>query len=179
MAKALVFLAAGFEEMEATIVVDVLRRAGVEVVAVSLGDTMVEGAHGIVLRADATLDATDTSQFDVLILPGGQPGSNRLRDDLRVRELIRQQVAAGRYIAAICAAPIALEAAGVLKDRHATSFPGCALPSAKYSEERVVTDGTVITSRGPGTAFEFALVLVERLVSASVATKLRQGMLVR
>jgi protein deglycase len=179
MAKALVFMAAGFEEMEAIIVVDVLRRSGVEVVAVSLGDTTVEGAHGIVVRADATLDETDTSQFDVMILPGGQPGSNRLRDDSRVQLLVRQQFACGRCVAAICAAPIALEAAGILKDRHATSYPGYALPSAKYSEERVVTDGTLITSRGPGTAFEFALVLVERFVSATVASKLRQGMLVR
>lgn len=178
MAKALVLLAAGFEEMEAVIVIDVLRRASVEVTTAALGEPKVEGAHSITVWADTKLDDVGGRIFDVVILPGGQPGSNRLRDDSRVLSLLRKQQAAGRMVAAICAAPIALEAAGLLLGRKATSFPGAALPSAEYSEARVVVDDTLVTSRGPGTAFEFALTLVERLVNASVAEKLRQGMLV-
>lgn len=178
MAKALVFLAEGFEEMEAVIVIDVLRRAGVEVVTASLGAKVVKGAHSISIEADARLDAMDRLTFDAMILPGGQPGSNHLRDDSRVQTLIREQHASGRLVAAICAAPIALEAAGLLHGKLATSFPGCGLPSAKYTDSRVAVDGDIITSRAPGTAFEFALTLVERLVDVSVAEKLRGSMLV-
>lgn len=178
MVKALVLLATGFEEMEAVIVIDVLRRASVEVTTAALGELVVEGSHTIPVLADTKLDDLGAATYDVVVLPGGQPGSQRLRDDARVQSLLRQQHAEGRMVAAICAAPSALEAAGLLHGRKATSFPGVALPSAEYSEARVVVDGTLVTSRGPGTTFEFALTLVDLLVSASVAEKLRQGMLV-
>jgi 4-methyl-5(b-hydroxyethyl)-thiazole monophosphate biosynthesis len=178
MAKALVLLAEGFEEMEAVIIVDVLRRAQVEVTTASLAGLSVAGAHGMTLQADATLDATDPNVFDAVVLPGGQPGSTHLRDDGRVHKLVRGQHASGRIVAAICAAPTVLEAAGILKGRVATSFPGNELPSAKYTEQRVAVDGNVITSRAAGTAFEFALTLVEQLVNPTVAAKLRHSMLV-
>jgi 4-methyl-5(b-hydroxyethyl)-thiazole monophosphate biosynthesis len=178
MAKALVLLATGFEEMEAVIVIDVLRRAKVDVTTASLESRSVMGAHAITLEADTTLDTLDAKVFDVVILPGGQPGANHLRDDTRVQKLVVDQHRSGRVIAAICAAPIALEAAGILAGKVATAFPGYDLPSAKYTEERVAVDGHIVTSRGPGTAFEFALTLVESLVSPAVAVKLRQTMLV-
>jgi protein deglycase len=190
MAKALVLLAEGFEEIEAVTVVDVMRRARVDVVTAALQTKRVTGAHGIVVEADDLLErhlqlsnaqgaagSRRENPVDVIVLPGGMPGASNLRDDARVRELIAWQVSAKRLVGAICAGPIALEAAGVLGGRAATSYPGYPLPSARYSEERVVVDGNVVTSRGPGTAFEFALKLVEMLVSLDVARQLRQGML--
>lgn len=181
MASALVLLAEGFEEIEAVTIVDVLRRADVKVTMASLGSTQVVGAHGIVIEADRMLDellTTSPSAFEAVVLPGGMPGSKHLRDDARVMQIVRQQAASARIVAAICAAPIALEAAGVLRGKTATSYPGYVLDSAKYSKERVVTDGNIITSRGPGTALEFALILVERLVDPDRARQLRSGMVV-
>jgi len=183
MAKALVFLAEGFEEIEAVTVVDVLRRADVEVDMAALGVRRVLGAHGLAIEADLLLDDVITTngakkQYDAMILPGGMPGARHLRDDARVKTLITQQDQSGRIVAAICAAPIALEAAGVLRGRAATSYPGYALESADYHEDRVVTDGHIVTSRGPGTALEFALTLVERLAGVEKVAELRSGMLV-
>ncbi|HEY5955275.1 MAG TPA: DJ-1 family glyoxalase III [Polyangiaceae bacterium] len=185
MTKALVILADGCEELEAITVVDVLRRANVEVTAAARTEKRVTGAHGIVIEADTVLEeivASSTYQsaepFDVVVLPGGMPGARHLRDDARVRALLVEQVAAGRWVAAICAGPIALEAAGILGGRRATSYPGHALPSSRYVEERVVVDGNIVTSRGPGTALEFALTLVERLVGAAKSQQLRNDMLV-
>lgn len=179
MSNALVLMAKGFEEMEFTIVVDVLRRAGIGVITAALEEVLVQGAHGIAIVADTTLEALGRdSAFDVIVLPGGQPGSTHLRDDARVHQLLIEQCDKGHLVAAICAAPMALEAAGILSGRRATSFPGVELPSATYLEHRVVVDDTIITSRGPGTAFEFALTLVERLADATVAANLRSTMLV-
>jgi protein deglycase len=182
MTSALVLLADGFEEIEAVTIVDVLRRADVKVTTASLTTKSVIGSHGIAIEADRLLDellsSTPPVTFDLLALPGGLPGSKHLRDDARVMDLVRQQAAASRIVAAICAAPIALEAAGVLRGKFATSYPGNELASASYREERVVTDGNIITSRGPGTALEFALTLVEQLVSVDRAKQLRAGMIV-
>ena len=183
MTKALVLLAAGFEEMEAVIIIDVLRRAEVSVRTASLAGLAVPGAHGLTLQADVALDAelersASSQAYDAVVLPGGQPGSRHLRDDLRVRKLLLEQHARGKFVAAICAAPIALEAAGILAGRQATSFPGTDLPSANYQTDRVVVDGNIVTSRGPGTAFEFALTLAQLLVGADVASRLRESMLV-
>jgi 4-methyl-5(b-hydroxyethyl)-thiazole monophosphate biosynthesis len=176
--RVLVPLADGFEEIEAVTIVDVLRRASIEVVTAALGDPDVRGSHGILLRADARLDEVGAEQFDAVVLPGGMPGSKTLRDDERLRKIVQQAAGTGKLVAAICAAPIALEAAGVLAGRRATSYPGNELPSARYVEERVVADGSLITSRGPGTAFEFSLALVERLKGSDAANELRAGMLV-
>jgi protein deglycase len=179
MPKVLVPLANGFEEIEAVTVIDVLRRANVEVVVGSLAGDMVEGAHGLQLAADRPLAAVAAADFDAIVLPGGQPGSRNLRADDRVRELVQALARAGKIVAAICAAPTVLEAAGVLQGKRATAFPGEELPSADYSFDRVVEDGNVITSRAAGTAMEFALTLVRRLAGHRAATELRQRMLVK
>jgi 4-methyl-5(b-hydroxyethyl)-thiazole monophosphate biosynthesis len=178
MKQALVLLAEGFEEMEAVIVIDVLRRAEVKVTSASLKELAVRGGHGIVVQADTLLDQVDATDFDIVILPGGGKGSENLRDDARVQQLLSAQHAKGRYIGAICAAPMALEAAGVLNGRAATSYPGVAIPSAHYKTERVVIDDHIVTSRSAGTAMEFSLALVELLVGMSAASKLRETMLV-
>jgi 4-methyl-5(b-hydroxyethyl)-thiazole monophosphate biosynthesis len=186
MAKVCVLLAQGFEEIEATAVIDVLRRAEVDVVTLAVkgagpGGLDVTGSHAITVRADRTLAAGAGETWEMIILPGGVPGSSHLRDDPDVQALIRKQSQAGRKLAAICAAPIALGSAGVLQGKRATSYPGleAQLPGATYSQERVVRDGNVVTSRGPGTSLEFALELVSQLRSSEVAQKLRQGMLVQ
>jgi 4-methyl-5(b-hydroxyethyl)-thiazole monophosphate biosynthesis len=178
MSKALVLLAEGLEEIEAVTLIDVLRRAGVEVTTASLGDTLVTGAHNVSLMADRRLGDVADQVFDVVLLPGGMPGAQHLRDDQRVLQLLRRQFGAGRYVGAICAAPIVLDAAGILNGKRATSYPGFALPDARYSEARVVVDGAIATSRGPGTAMEFALQWVAILVGTQTAEQLRQGMLV-
>lgn len=166
MKRVLVPLAAGFEELEAVTIVDILRRAGTEVVVAALAESPVTGSHGIAFAADAPLDAVAEQDFDLIALPGGMPGAAHLQDDDRIRRIIRRQHESGRMIAAICAAPMVLAAAGVLAGRRATSFPGF-LANARAVElagDPVVVDGDVITSRGPGTALDFALELVEQLL---------------
>jgi 4-methyl-5(b-hydroxyethyl)-thiazole monophosphate biosynthesis len=184
MAAVLVPLAAGFEEIEAVTIVDVLRRGGVEVVMAGLEGVHVTGAHGITMHADATLAAVleEGRRFDAVVLPGGMPGATNLRDDPRVLDALRGVVESGGTAAAICAAPIALEAAGLLDGRRATAYPGFhdqLVSAAERSEERVVEDGPIVTSRGPGTALEFATALVARLVEPAMADQLRAGMLVK
>ena len=177
--KAIVTLARGFEEIEAVTIIDVLRRAGISVTVAALGEGPVEGSHGIEVGADVTLDAVIDEHFDAVVLPGGMPGSRALADDPRVKELCARSARSGALVAAICAAPIALEAAGVLRGKRATAYPGNELPSAHYVEERVVVDGNVITSRGPGTALEFSLALVERLKNREAADELAGKMIVQ
>ncbi len=179
MPRVLMPLAPGFEEIEAVTVIDVLRRANIEVVVAGLTGDVVEGAHGLRIAADRSLAAVTGAEFDAIVLPGGQPGSRNLRADDRVRELVQALMRAGKIVAAICAAPTVLEAAGVLEGKRATSFPGEGLPSADYSFDRVVEDGNVITSRAAGTAMEFALTLVRRLAGHPAATEVRQRMLVK
>jgi 4-methyl-5(b-hydroxyethyl)-thiazole monophosphate biosynthesis len=176
MATALVLLAEGFEEIEAVTIVDVLRRAEVSVTTASLGGKHVKGSHGIVLEADALFDRVSVSDYDALVLPGG-PASKTLREDPRVQSAIKKGAAEGKLLAAICAAPTALEAAGVLRGKRATVFPGNALPSATFVEEPVVEDGDVITSRGPGTAMAFSLKLVERLSGKTTASATAERLL--
>jgi 4-methyl-5(b-hydroxyethyl)-thiazole monophosphate biosynthesis len=180
MANACVLLAEGFEEIEAIAVIDVLRRAEVDVTTLSLGATEVKGAHGISVVADARLEDRADERWDAVILPGGIPGATNLRDDVRVQALLKKQDDAKRWVAAICAAPIALSKAGVLRDRRATSYPGFGeqLECADYLEARVVVDEHVITSRGPGTAIEFALALATRLRDEKTSWKVAEGMLV-
>lgn len=180
MARACVLLADGFEEIEAITVIDVLRRAEIEVHTLGLAGREVRGAHGIPVIADRTVADGARETWDAVILPGGLPGATNLRDDAGVRDLVQRQNAAGRTVAAICAAPIVLGAAGVLEGRRATCYPGFEgeLRGATHTTERVVADGNVVTSRGPGTALEFALALSERLAGAKTAAGLREGMLV-
>lgn len=180
MVQATVVLAPGFEEIEAITVIDVLRRANIEVTTLGLNDTRVEGAHGIVVEADDVLGRRSDQVWDLVVLPGGMPGSAHLRDHPEVQGLIERQFQSGRWLAAICAAPMALGSAGVLRGKEATCYPGFEdhLQGATLRQAPVVVDGHVVTSRGPGTALEFALTLVSLVQSAEVAPTLRQQMLV-
>lgn len=174
MPKALIVLAEGFEEIEALAPIDLLRRAGVEVVSASLGDTPhVTGRCQVTLHADTTLSAVARDAFfDLLILPGG-PGVKHLRADPRVRERVLAQHAARRWIAAICAAPTVLKDCGLLEGRRYTAHASVQneLP-ALLEKERVVVDGTLITSRGAGTAVEFGLKLIELLISTEMSRQI-------
>jgi len=176
MANALVLLADGFEEIEAVTIVDVLRRGEVAVTTASLAGKHVKGSHEIVVESDALLSAVNVDDFDALVLPGG-PAAKTLREDARAQAVIKQAAAAGKLVAAVCAAPTALEAAGLLKGKRATSYPGNPLPSATFVEDRVVEEGNIVTSRGPGTTMAFALKLVERLSGAEVAKKTAEKLL--
>lgn len=176
MATALVLLTDGFEEIEAVTIIDVLRRGEVAVTTASLGVRRVTGSHQIILEADLMLDGLAVEDFDALVLPGG-PGAKTLREDPRAQAVIQRAASAGKLVAAVCAAPTALEAAGVLVGKRATAYPGNTLPSARQVEDRVVEDGNVITSRGPGTAMAFALKLVERLSGPLVAENTAERLL--
>jgi 4-methyl-5(b-hydroxyethyl)-thiazole monophosphate biosynthesis len=167
MSKVLVPLAQGFEEIEAVAIVDLLRRAGIEVHTASLAGREVTGSHDITVLADARLDEVDGGDYDMIVLPGGMPGTTHLKADPRVVRLLQQFAESGRYTAAICAAPSVLAHAGLLEGRRATSFPGFLTPGSapgiRLSEDAVVVDGKVATSRGPGTAVPFGLALIELL----------------
>jgi 4-methyl-5(b-hydroxyethyl)-thiazole monophosphate biosynthesis len=172
MARVLVPLADGFEEIEAVTVIDLLRRAGVEVCTAGLHSRSVTGSHAIALEADATLDSVADQPYDMVVLPGGMPGAQRLREDPRIARLVRRQAENGRYAAAICAAPGVLAAAGLLDGRSATSYPGFLDPQAvrglALSDAPVVVDGPIVTSRSAGTALDFSLTLIELLTSREV-----------
>ncbi|MCW8132801.1 MAG: DJ-1/PfpI family protein [Planctomycetota bacterium] len=182
MKKVLVPLAAGAEEMETVIIVDVLRRAGLEVVLAGLdGPDPVLCSRNVKLLPDCALaDAAARGPFDAIVLPGGAKGAENLAASPKIQELLRTQAGDGRIVGAICAAPIALEAAGVGKGRALTSHPSVKEKLAAfgaYKEERVVRDGKLVTSRGPGTAFEFALALIEDLLGREAAEKVAGPML--
>lgn len=170
MTKVLIPLAQGCEELEAVTIVDILRRAGIQVITAGLEAGPVRASRGTVLMPDTTLEDALQNEFDMIVLPGGMPGSEHLKNDKRVIAALQKMAADGKYTAAICAAPMALHAAGLLQDRKATSFPGVldAMPgSHTYMNDRVVVDGRIVTSKGPGTAMDFALTLVELLVGKS------------
>ena len=178
--RVLVPLAAGFEEIEAITIVDILRRAGVEVVVAGLAPGLVVGRSGISVKPDVALaDALAGPGFDMIALPGGMPGSTTLRDDPRIISALRRTHDGGGWAAAICAAPIALERAGLLEAREATCHPGMAgeLPRAARNEARVVISDRVVTSRAPGTAMELAFALVRILCGGDKAAEVDAGVL--
>jgi len=168
MAKVLVPLADGCEELEAVTIIDLLRRAGIEVVSAGLDPGVVKASRGVQLLPDMTLDSALQDDYDMVVLPGGMPGAAHLKSDPRILRLLKDMAAAGKYTAAICAAPMVLAEAGVLEGRQATSYPGFldGLPGVTVSAAAVVRDGKVLTSRGPGTAMDFALALIETLAGA-------------
>jgi len=172
----LALLADGFEEAEAIVPADLLRRAGAEVTLAALADGIhVTGRNGVTVHADTTLAAVAERTFDCLFLPGG-PGVAHLRADPRVRQLVRRQQAAGGWIAAICAAPLVLHDAGLLAGRRYTAhFSAAAELPAILADERTVTDGRLLTSRGAGTALDFGLLLVDRLFSAAKAAEIARS----
>ena len=171
MKPLIVLLAPGFEEIEFSAPVDILRRLEVPVTTAGVKGRMVEGAHGIVMQADMLLVDVDAQDYDGVILPGGA-ASWLLRDTPAVLKLVREMNAAGKLVAAICAAPIALEAAGVLKGKTVTKD----ITSATIKESPAVTDGNIITGRGPGAALEFGFAIGKKL-GKDVAT-LRKEMCV-
>lgn len=180
MPRVLVPLAQGCEELEAVTIIDLLRRAGIEVVVAGLMPGIVKASRGTQLVPDTTLDAVLHEEYDMVVLPGGMPGAQHLKDDTRIIGLIQKMAAADRYIAAICAAPTVLAAAGVLSGKTATSYPGFLekmnLADVVLSSDAVVRDGRVITSRGPGTAMDFALSLVETLAGAETRRQVEMGL---
>ncbi len=165
MATVLVPIAQGCEELEAVTIIDVLRRANITVVVAGLEAGAVTASRGVVLMPDTTLDAVLDQDFDLVVLPGGLGGAQRLEADQRITTLLRQMTEKGRYVAAICAAPKVLARAGLLNGREATAYPGVldGEASIQPSSAAIVRDGTFITSRGPGTAMDFALTLIEIL----------------
>jgi len=179
MVKVIVPLADGFEDIEAVSIIDILRRGGLEVVTVSLAGEGAVSAHEVEIKADKHLDNIDPSQFDAIVLPGGDGGMKNLRANQKILEIIREFSAAGKWTAAVCASPSVLGTAGILTGKKATCYPGYEenLTGADLSEDRVVVDGKVVTSRGPGTAPEFALKLVALFKNPETAQKLKKGML--
>ncbi len=180
MARVLIPLAPGCEELEAVTVVDLLRRAGIEVITAGLQPGAVTASRGVTLVPDAALDEIKDQDFDMIVLPGGLPGADHLDGDPRIHALLRRMSSAGRYTAAICAAPKVLANAGLLAGKAATCYPGVldpmVLPQVDVLEEAVVSDGKVITSRGPGTAMDFALELIERLAGKTIRDQVEAGL---
>ncbi|MBL8857315.1 MAG: DJ-1/PfpI family protein [Planctomycetes bacterium] len=182
--KILVPLAPGFEEIEFVTIVDVLRRADLDVTVASLQPGSVRGSHGIEIAPDAALGDLDTSVFTLIVLPGGQPGTRNLAADGRVLALVRRLASAGAgasrtRTAAICAAPVVLHAAGILRGVEVTAHPSVhkeLVDATVNTESRVVRSGSVCTSQGAGTALEFALALVAELKGAARAAELRAAM---
>lgn len=169
MKTVLVLFAEGSEELEAITIVNILRRAGVAVTLAGLVPGPLRGSRSVMLVPDRTLDEVLHEDFDMVVLPGGQPGSNNLKADMRVAELLRRMAQQGRFVAAICAAPAVLASAGLLDGKQATAFPGALTPYQKVNDLQaaVVSDDRIITSRGPGTAMDFALSLAEKLVGSA------------
>jgi len=178
MIRALVPLADGVEEMEAVIIVDVLRRARWQVTVAGLDAAPVVASRGVKLVPDAAWPAIDIAGHDVLALPGGSAGAKALMADRRVLDAVRQFTEAGKLVGAICAAPLVLQAAGVLRGRRATCHPAVRdrLTEPTPSDDRVVVDGRIVTSQGPGTAFEFALTLIRLAGSPAEAEAVAKGL---
>lgn len=177
MSKVLVPLAEGVEEMEAVIVIDTLRRARFEVVTAGLKEGPLTASRGVRLIPDTTLDAVNVGDFDALVLPGGK-GVQLLLADERVLSAVRSVHRNGRWVAAVCAAPLVLQKAGILDGRKATCFPGVAqqLTATRRLEDRVVVDGRIITSQGAGTSLEFALEIVRQLGGRNLAGQVAEEM---
>jgi 4-methyl-5(b-hydroxyethyl)-thiazole monophosphate biosynthesis len=178
MPKVLIPLAQGCEEIEAVTIIDILRRAKVTVVSAGLDNQPVRASRGVVLVPDTTLDAVLSDSFDMIVLPGGQPGTDNLNADKRVIVLLQKMAKQGKHVAAICAAPSVLASAGVLDGKRATSYPTYldGFPGIDVQTAAVVEDGNLITSRGPGTAMDFALTLVERLAGKAKRREVEAGL---
>ena len=180
MSKACIFLADGFEEIEGLTVVDILRRAGVEIHMVSItGETKVTGSHGIEIKCDTCIGQENFSETELLVLPGGMPGTKNLGACKALTELLTASSEAGKKLAAICAAPSVLGDLGILKGKKACCYPGFEehLTGAQVVFDQVAQDGNVTTSRGMGTAIPFALSLVSQMVSEEKAQELAQSII--
>ncbi len=179
MSKVLVPLAEGFEEIEALSIVDILRRADIDVVIAGLKKRQVVGAHGVRVQADAHIKEMKSSDFDMIVLPGGLPGAINLQKDENVQKLLKDFDDNDKYIGAICAAPIALQSAGVLKESYTCypSFESNIREEGYKADRNVVSDKNILTSRGPATAMEFALAIVAKLSGAGKSAEIKAQLL--
>ena len=179
MSKVLLPLAKGFEEVEAVSLIDVMRRGGIEVTVAYLDSELVLGANGIVVKGDISIDEVNANEFDMIVLPGGWEGTYNLADDERVQNLLREFNAKEKLVGAICAAPFALNRAGVLKDEY-TCYPSVEDEIKKdgyRDDKQVVVSQNIMTSRGPGTALCFGLEIVKRLQGEENYQAIKGGML--
>jgi 4-methyl-5(b-hydroxyethyl)-thiazole monophosphate biosynthesis len=179
MASALVLLAEGFEEIEAVSIIDILRRGGIEVHSAYLDSELVTGANGITIQANISLKIAFPDDYDIIVLPGGWDGTNRLAESPLAQTMIKRFARDDKWVAAMCAAPYALHVAGVLSPRY-TCYPSVEeqiRPEDRVANEKVVVDGKVITSQGPGTAICFGLEIVRRLVGEESYQEVKSGTL--
>jgi 4-methyl-5(b-hydroxyethyl)-thiazole monophosphate biosynthesis len=179
MAKVCIPLANGFEDIEAITLIDVLRRGGIEVVTAGVGSEVITSAHNVRVFSDTTIDKVSADEFDLVVLPGGLPGATNLAKSEEVKKLLKDMDEKGKYVGAICAAPIALKEAGVLKDKY-TAYPGWEENIRKegyIADKKVVEDKNVLTSKGPATAICFALEIVKKFVGEDTYNQLKSGLL--
>jgi 4-methyl-5(b-hydroxyethyl)-thiazole monophosphate biosynthesis len=179
MSKVLVPIASGFEEIEAITIIDVLRRAKIEVVTAGLDKRSVLGVHGVEIKTDVHIDDVKSDDFDMIVLPGGMPGSSNLAENSSVLKLLGQMNESKKYIGAICAAPMALDRAGVLKNSFTCypSFETNIKHTGYIGSEDVICDENIITSRGPGTAIKFSLMIVEKLCGKELSNSVKAQLL--
>jgi 4-methyl-5(b-hydroxyethyl)-thiazole monophosphate biosynthesis len=180
MPSVLVPLAEGCEELEAVTIIDLLRRAEIDVVVAGLKEGEVKASRGVRLVPDMTLDAALDREYDMVVLPGGLPGADHLNSDPRVHAALKKMVESGKFAGAICAAPKVLATAGLLDGKKATSYPGVLesmqVPGMEFTGAPVEVAGQVLTSRGPGTAMDFALVLIEKLSGKEKRDEVEKGL---
>ena len=174
----LIPLAQGCEELEAITIIDLLRRAEINVVTAGLDSKPVTASHGTVIIPDTDLDTALQDDYDMIVLPGGLPGADHLDNDERIKNILINMANNGKFTAAICAAPKVLANSGILNDKRATCYPGFLddADNVDVGNDAVVTDGKVITSRGPGTAMDFALTLIESLVGKEKRDEVEKGL---
>lgn len=180
MAKVYEFLATGFEDIEALIPLDIMRRAGVDFKTVSItGDLYVESAHGVSIKADMLIEDADMSDADLIMLPGGLPGATNLNAHNGVKKAIIEQNARGKMIGAICAAPMVLGGIGLLQGRRATCYPGFEkyLEGAEYTHELCTVDGNITTGEGPAAALPYAYTLLAALTDRQTTDQVAEGMM--
>lgn len=182
MKRVLVLVAPGFEEIETVTVIDILRRADIEVVSAGTEEGEITGSRRVKIIPDVLLKNVEKDEnFDMIVLPGGMPGTTNLKNDNRVKKIIKKMHKQGKYISAICAAPTVLAAIGLTTGKDITSHPSVkdALRGESYREDRVVMDGRLITSRSPGTAMEFAMKLVEVLLGKEKVKEINEGVMAK
>lgn len=182
MAKVFIFLADGFEEIEALTVVDLLRRAGIDISMVSIsGNLQVTGSHQIPVTADLLFDEADYDMADLLVLPGGMPGTSHLMEHEGLDKLLRTFHTKKKNMAAICAAPSVLGSKGILAGKSATCYPGfeSKLTDSKVVDQDVVVDQNVVTSKGLGTAIDFSLAIIKKLVDEDTAKRIASEIMYR
>ena len=179
MVNVLLFIAEGFEEIEALTVVDILRRANIKCDTCSIAGSYVTGAHGIEVKADRLVDEIDKNEYGAVVLPGGMPGAKNLKENKKVIEIVKDFYKNNKIVAAICAAPIVLKEADICEGNRITSYPSFKeeLKGCNYVEDIVVEYENIVTSRGPATAIYFGLKLVEKIVNLDKANNLKEEML--